>query len=61
LSTTGSAIADSLLKDEKTARDTFARLPGNGAAMPAERLEPLVSMWKAGQYTLKVTGECVIH
>jgi len=56
-----SAIADSLLKDEKTARDTFARLPGNGAAMPAERLEALVSMWKAGQYTLKVNREYVIH
>ena len=55
------AIADSLLRDEKTARDTFARLPGNGAAMPAERLESLVAMWRAGQYTLKVNREYIIH
>ena len=56
-----SAVASSLLKDERTARETFSRLPGNGAAMPAERLESLVSMWKAGQYTLKVNREYIIH
>lgn len=55
------AIASSLLKDEKTAREIFARLPGNGAAMPADRLESLVSMWKAGQYTLKINREYIIH
>ena len=55
------AITDALLNDEKTARDTFARLPGNGAAIPPDRLESLVSMWKAGQYTLKVNREYIIH
>ena len=56
-----SAIVSSLLKDEETARDTFARLPGNGAAMPAEKLESLVSEWRAGQYTLKVNREAILR
>ena len=56
-----SAMASSLFKDEETARETFARLPGNGAAMPAEKLELLVSQWKAGQYNLKVNREYILR
>lgn len=56
-----SAIISSLFKDERSARETFGRLAGNGTAMPSEKLESLVSMWKAGQYTLKVNREYIIH
>ena len=56
-----SAIVGSLFKDEASARETFARLAGNGAALPGEKLESLVAMWKAGQYTLKINREYIIH
>jgi hypothetical protein len=56
-----SAIVSDLFKDETSARDSFAKLAGNGAAMPSERLEALVSMWKSGQYTVKVNREYIIH
>jgi hypothetical protein len=55
------AVADSLFKDEKTAREIIARLPGNGAELPAERIESWVAMWQAAQCTLKVNREYVIH
>ena len=56
-----SAIVSSLFKDEESARENFARLAGNGAALPGGKLESLMAMWKAGQHTLKVTREYIIH
>jgi len=55
------AVADSLFKDEKAAREIIARLPGNGAELPDERIESWLAMWRAGQCTLKVNREYVIH
>lgn len=56
-----SSIVSSLFRDERSARETFAKLAGNGPTMPIEKLESLVSMWKAGRYTLKVNREYIIH
>ncbi len=55
------AIGDFLFKDEKSAREIIAQLPGNGAELPTERIESWVSMWNAGQCTLKVHREYIIH